>query len=216
MIATQQHDVLDGVLACGLWRVGRDGFHRSQLQRYPGCGDELLQMRDLLVVVHPASWQQREAERSACFEQGSQLLQQGDKSGCIAIKRATQPDAIVREHRVHPWEGADPHRLSGLLRGNFGVGQHGVTGGDHIPFCTQPAQILPRTALTIEQMGAGFEARHKGCPSAGMLVVQGPGSGDGVGVWHRGYLKQGAHRVTNRGLTAKAGAVRPRFAGMCW
>lgn len=110
---------------------------------------------------------------------------------------------------MHPWEGADPHRLSGLLRGNFGVGQHGVTGGDHIPFCTQPAQILPRTALTIEQMGTGFEARHKGRPSAGVLIVQRLGSGDGVGVWHRGYLKQGAHILTNRGLTAKVGGQTP-------
>ncbi len=211
MIATQQHDVLAGVLTCECWRVGRDGFYRRQLQRYPGCGDELLQMMELLVVAHFAAWQQGEADRSACFEQGRQLLQQGGKCGCVAIKWATQPDAIVREHRVHPWEGADPHRLSGLLRGNFGVGQHSVTGGDHIPFCTQPAQILPRTALTIEQMGAGLEARHKGCPSAGMLVVQGPGSGDGIRVWHRGYLKQGAHRVTNRGLTAKARGQAPTW-----
>lgn len=110
---------------------------------------------------------------------------------------------------MHPCEGADPHRLSVLLRGNFGVGQHSFTGGDHTPFSTQPAQILPRTALTIEQMGAGFEARHKGGSNGGVLVVQWLGSGNGVRVWHRGYLKQGAHTLTNRGLTAKACGQAP-------
>ena len=110
---------------------------------------------------------------------------------------------------MHPRQRADPHRLSGLLRGNFGVSQHCFAGGDHIPFCTQPAQILPHTALTIEQVSPGFETRHKGSPSAGVLVVQWPGSGDGVRVWHRGYLKQGAHILTNRGLTAKASGQTP-------
>ena len=110
---------------------------------------------------------------------------------------------------MHPRQRADPYRLSGLLRGDFGVSKHSFTGSDHIPFCTQPAEILPRTALTIKQVSAGFETRHKGSPNAGVLVVKWPGSGDGVRVWHRGYLKQGAHRVTNRGLTAKAGGQAP-------
>ena len=161
------------------------------------------------MVTYLAAWLQGEAERSARFEQGRQLLQQVDKSGRVAIKRAAQPDAIVREHRVYLRQRADPHCLSGLLRGNFGVSKHSFTGSDHIPFCTQAAEILPRTALTIEQVSSGFETCHKGSPSAGMLVVQWPGSGDGVRVWHRGYLKQGAHRVTNRGLTAKARGQAP-------
>ncbi len=161
------------------------------------------------MVTYLAAWGQGEAERSTRFEQGRQLLQLGNKGGRVAIKRAAQPDAIVREHRVHLRQRADPHCLSGLLRGGFGVCQYRFTGGDHIPFCTQPAEILPHTALTIEQVSTGFEARHKGSPSVGVLVVKWPGSGDGVRVWHRGYLKQGAHRVTNRGLTAKARGQAP-------
>lgn len=113
------------------------------------------------MVTYLAAWRQGEVDRGARFEQGRQLLQQADKHGCVAIKRAAQPDAIVREHRVHLRQRADPHRLSGLLRGNSGVGQYRFTGGDHIPFCTQPAQIFPRTALTIEQVSAGLEMAHK-------------------------------------------------------
>ena len=161
------------------------------------------------MVTYLAAWRQGEADRSACFEQGRQLLQLGNKGGYLAIKRAAQPDAIVREHRVHLRQRADPHCLSGLLRGNSGVNQHSFAGGDHIPFCTQPAEILPHPALTIEQVSSGFETCHKGSPSVDMLVVQWPGSGDGVRVWHRGYLKQGAHRVTNRGLTAKTCGQSP-------
>ena len=161
------------------------------------------------MVTYLAAWLQGEADRSARFEQGRQLLQQGDKSGRVAIKRAAQPDAIVREHRVHLRQRADPHRLPGLLRGDFGVSKHSFTGSDHIPFCTQPAEILPHTALTIEQVSTGFETRHKGSSNVGVLVVKWPGSGDGVRVWHRGYLKQGAHRVTNRGLTAKTRGQSP-------
>ena len=93
---------------------------------------------------------------------------------------------------MHPRQRADPYRLSGLLRGDFGVGQHSVTGGDHIPFGTQPAQILPCTALTIEQMGTGFEARHKGDPDAGVLIVQRLGSWDGVGVGLARHLIENA------------------------
>ena len=73
---------------------------------------------------------------------------------------------------MHLRQRADPHCLSGLLRGDFGVGQYRFTGGDHIPFRTQPAQILPHTALTIEQVSTGFETRHKGSSNVGVLVVK--------------------------------------------
>lgn len=89
MIATQQHDVVAGVFTGVWWCAGRYGPHRGQLQRYPGCGDQLLQMQRQLVVAHLAAWQQGETERGARFEQGRQLLQQGDEGGRVAIKRAT-------------------------------------------------------------------------------------------------------------------------------
>ncbi|MFM7967780.1 hypothetical protein ACF2JD_05565 [Aeromonas sp. A-5] len=39
----------------------------------------MLQMLRQLVVAHLAAWLQGEAERGARFEQGRQLLQQGDR-----------------------------------------------------------------------------------------------------------------------------------------
>ncbi|KXU81631.1 hypothetical protein LCR_07990 [Aeromonas enteropelogenes] len=109
------------------------------------------QLNPVSCLGHIILWQ-TDAQQSPRFEQACQSLQLGGKGGNMVAKLATDPDAVIGQHRMYLLDMTDAYRLSDLLRGELGLYQSGLAGGYHMAQLAKMRQIFAAAAIGVEQV----------------------------------------------------------------